>query len=317
MDKPLVSVFCLAYNHAAYIQNAIEGFLRQKTNFRFEVLIHDDASPDGTADIIRKYAKQNPDVIVPILQEKNQYSRKVRITSTFLVPRARGKYVAFCEADDFWTDPDKLQKQIDYMQAHPECTLCVHACDYVNPDGSLIKKYVPYTESRIVPTDDVILAGGSFCHTASIVTLTELVRNLPDYYFISPVGDYPLQLHFASSGRTYYFADIMSAYRYNTPGSWTARIRRNYDSLIRLQTGIITMLQGFDQATGKRFHNAVEQRIKTESFSLLEYRNDYKAMLGKEYKSLYKKLPVKQRIKIRIGRSFPWLLARYRTVSKK
>jgi len=101
---PLVSICCLTYNHAPYIRDAIEGFLMQKTNFPVEILIHDDASTDGTADIIREYETRYPDIIKPIYQTENQYSKGVKISWEYQFSRARGKYIALCEGDDYWTD---------------------------------------------------------------------------------------------------------------------------------------------------------------------------------------------------------------------
>ena len=116
--EPLVSIDCITYNHEAYIRDALEGFLMQKTDFTFEVLIHDDASTDQTANIIRKYEKKYPDIIKPIYQKDNQYSKGIQISRQFQYPRARGKYIAICEGDDYWIDPYKLQKQVDFLEAH-------------------------------------------------------------------------------------------------------------------------------------------------------------------------------------------------------
>lgn len=122
--KPLVSISCITYNHAPYIRECLEGFLMQKTNFPFEILIHDDASTDGTADIIREYQTEYPDLIKPILREKNLYSQGIRCINRFNIERAHGKYIAFCEGDDFWTDPHKLQIQFDFMEEHPDYSMC-------------------------------------------------------------------------------------------------------------------------------------------------------------------------------------------------
>ena len=122
---PLVSVYCLTYNHAKYIKDALEGFVHQKTNFQFEVIVHDDASTDGTADIIKDYARKYPDIIVPIYQNENQYSKKVPITRTFVLPILKGKYYAACEGDDFWCDENKLQKQVDWLENNPEYSLII------------------------------------------------------------------------------------------------------------------------------------------------------------------------------------------------
>lgn len=122
----LLSIICNAYNHEKYIEKTLEGFLMQKAKFHFEVLIHDDASTDSTATIIKKYEQKYPDIIKPIYQIENQYSKHIPITSTYQYPRAKGKYLAFCEGDDYWIDENKLQKQIDFLEHNPSYVACVH-----------------------------------------------------------------------------------------------------------------------------------------------------------------------------------------------
>lgn len=125
-DKcPLVSICCQTYNHVSYIRDCIEGFLLQKTSFPIEILIHDDASVDGTADIIREYEIKYPKLIYPIYQTENQYSKGARVPS-INYRRSKGKYIAFCEGDDYWTDPLKLQKQIEFLESHSEYGVCSH-----------------------------------------------------------------------------------------------------------------------------------------------------------------------------------------------
>ena len=118
----LVSICCITYNQEAYIRDALEGFVKQKTNFRYEVLIHDDASTDRTAEIIREYEEKYPDLIKPILQTVNQYSLGLtNVSGTWNFPRAvknGSKYIAMCEGDDYWIDEHKLQRQVDYLEAH-------------------------------------------------------------------------------------------------------------------------------------------------------------------------------------------------------
>ena len=131
---PLVSICCLSYNHAAFISDCLDGFLMQQTHFPIEILIHDDASTDGTDDIIRHYAAQHPDIIFPLFETENQYSRGFsgKMDIVFNYSRARGKYIAYCEGDDYWTDPLKLQKQVDFMEAHPDYSVCFHRCKRLN-----------------------------------------------------------------------------------------------------------------------------------------------------------------------------------------
>ena len=126
MDNIAVSVICTAYNHEKYIRDALEGFVSQKTDFRFEVLVNDDASTDGTAAIIREYAVKYPDIIRPVYQTENLYSQGVKIWRDVLLPMARGSYIAFCEGDDYWCDDGKLAVQKAYLDTHPECSAVVH-----------------------------------------------------------------------------------------------------------------------------------------------------------------------------------------------
>jgi len=124
MDTPLVSIWTRAYNHAPYIRKCLEGVLMQRTTFPFEYLVYDDASTDGTADIIREYEARYPDVVKPIYQTENQFSTGKKVSSRLLLPRTQGKYIAKCEGDDYWTDPLKLQKQVDFLETHPDYTIC-------------------------------------------------------------------------------------------------------------------------------------------------------------------------------------------------
>ena len=105
MRDCLVTVFCLAYNHEKYIRTTLEGFVKQKTSFKFKVLIHDDASTDGTADIIREYVEKYPDIFEAVLQEENRYQKGIDVEDEYVLPRINSKYVAACEGDDYWTDP--------------------------------------------------------------------------------------------------------------------------------------------------------------------------------------------------------------------
>ena len=123
---PTVTICCITYKHEKYIRECLNGFIMQKTNFPFEVIVHDDASPDKTADIVREYEAKYPDIIKPIYQTQNQRSLGKKVSLTYVYPKVRSKYIAICEGDDFWCDPNKLQMQYDFMEAHPDYSLCMH-----------------------------------------------------------------------------------------------------------------------------------------------------------------------------------------------
>lgn len=122
----MVSIKCLTYNHEPYIRQCLEGFVKQKTNFRFEAIVHDDASTDKTAEIVKEYAEKYPSIIKPIFEVENQYSKRDGTLTKIVNAHMRGKYVAMCEGDDYWTDPLKLQKQVDFMEANEEYAICCH-----------------------------------------------------------------------------------------------------------------------------------------------------------------------------------------------
>lgn len=141
---PLLSICCITYNHEPYIRDCIEGFLLQKTTFSIEILIHDDASTDRTPSIIAEYQSRYPELIKPMYQTDNQYSKGVRVT-WFNLERAQGRYIAFCEGDDYWTDPLKLQKQVDYLDKHPDCGLvCTDVKRYIQHTGKFEPSGIPH-----------------------------------------------------------------------------------------------------------------------------------------------------------------------------
>lgn len=214
-NTPLVSVCTLAYNHAPYIRECLEGILMQKTNFAFELLIHDDASTDGTADIIREYEAKYPNIIKPIYQIENQYSKGGRINSRFNFPRAKGKYIALCEGDDYWTDSLKLQKQVDFMEANEDYGLCYTSINLLHLDKTLTHEY--NFSNDFEPTINELMISNPIC------TLTTLFRKELIIKYINDIvpqnqnwkmGDYPIWIWFSLHSKIKYFTDITATYRY-------------------------------------------------------------------------------------------------------
>jgi len=165
----------------------------QKTTFPFEILIHDDASTDGTADIIREYEVKYPDIIKPIYQTENQYSRGINPYLAFVYPRAQGKYIALCEGDDYWIDPLKLQKQVEFLENKKNISIVIHPVK-LEKDWKIINelKFDLGKENRFFYSTDIIKERGQFAATCSYVLREEVVKQLPSWSDRYPVGDFLL-----------------------------------------------------------------------------------------------------------------------------
>ena len=213
MPNPLVSIVCESYNHEHFLRKCLDGFVMQQTSFPFEILIHDDASTDHSADIIREYAVKYPDLFRPIYQTENQYSQKVNIWTEMQYPRVKGKYIAHCEGDDYWTDSLKLQKQVDYMESHPECSLCFHNAVIHWADGRQPDRLFAEVENRDYSCLESLEKW--VIPTASIMFRTELQEGygklMRDHLYIR-IGDRPLAAYCAQHGTLHGFSDVMSVY---------------------------------------------------------------------------------------------------------
>ena len=221
-SEVMVSAYCLAYNHEKYIRDALEGFVKQKTNFKYEVFVHDDASTDHTVEIIAEYAAKYPDIIKPIYQKENQYSKGKGVTRRFIYPKLTGKYIAVCEGDDYWCDENKLQRQFDFLETHPDYSACVHNTVERNcRTGEEWVRSDPKAD-RDLTFEDVMKCGGAAFHTSSLFYRREFIE-VPDELKSAHFGDYPQAVYLRLSGKIYRFKDVMSIYRYLSEGSWTER----------------------------------------------------------------------------------------------
>lgn len=231
-NAPLVSISVIAYNHEKYIRQCLDGILMQKVDFPYEVLVHDDASPDGTADIIREYEAKYPDIIKPIYQTENQYSKVgIGAISRFNDERARGKYIAQCEGDDYWTDPDKLQMQVDFLEAHPEYVGTAHSVTVINDNEEIIYIEGLSNVKRCVFTrkeyEEYAFPGhlGSWVFRNIFLTISSNIKDR--YYSYKSNADIKLSLLLILMGNIYCFSRSMSVYRriLMTGTSWSARMK--------------------------------------------------------------------------------------------
>lgn len=230
-DNIYVSIICNTYNHEKFIAHTLESFLMQKTDFAFEILVHDDASTDSTPDIIRAYVEKYPNIIKPILQTENQTTKGVYVTQAFQFSRAKGKYIAFCEGDDYWIDSNKLQFQVDWLEQHPQDIGCVHKYIVVDEDENIqnIKTFGYYEKEERYTLKD-------FEEKELPSQLASLVcRNIfkdqkqgypESFNAVNLQGDIKIYLYLLAHGSIYRLPQIYSAYRFVRKvggNSWSSR----------------------------------------------------------------------------------------------
>ncbi len=284
-----VSIFCAAYNHEKYIRDALEGFVMQKTSFPFEVLIHDDASTDGTAAIIREYEEKYPEIIKPIYQKENQYSQGIKITPTYQLPRARGKYVAFCEGDDRWTDPLKLQKQYEALEMQPNCVACMHYVQAIKADsGEPTQQIPPFNIPNRLDTVEYIrlMAEQKRTHYLQTSSYFVIKEKLQKYWGEEVgfrdtvgVGDAPLLLWLSVEGDFFIIPEFMSNYRQQVKGSWTARIYSLPEKKVQHQLSMYKMFFEFNKYTKYQYKTHVDNCLKKIRNEIYVSQGAYKLSL--------------------------------------
>lgn len=311
---PLVSICCTTYNHSNFIKDSLVGFLIQETTFPFEIIIFDDASTDNTQKIIAEYIEKYPNLIRPFLQQDNLWQGKgICGTFTIAYPNARGKYIALCEGDDYWINPYKLQKQVDLLDKHPECSICFHNVTEIYED----KSQEPYNyncpyQKQILDIEDLL--AGNFAYTCTAMFRSSLFskHKFPDWYLrpgLVEAGDYPLWIFNAEHGKILYIHEVMGVYRRHSGGFWSSKdkihqlkntiknnqyinryLKFNYEDIIKAK------ISHFYYEIALEFHKNSDFLQATKYFvkSLLEYPpnkiTSWKVILKQTFKSFVKAL---------------------------
>jgi len=256
----LVSVCMLAYNHASYIRDALNSILNQKTDFGFEILVHDDASQDATPEIIKEYAARYPMIVKPILQTVNQHSQGVYPSVNFNYPRAKLPFVAMCEGDDYWSDENKLQLQVDGLLAHPEINLSFHSAVRVNYETleDEDKVYGDYSiNDAIIPFTDILHRVRGWIPFASCMIRQSAKVRFLDFLKSKPyltVGEIYFQIFGALSAGAFFLAKPMSVYRFRTEQSWTRKAGCDPSFKARHEIAMMRSYVDLDQLTEKAYH---------------------------------------------------------------
>ena len=277
MDTPFVSICTVAYQHASFIRECMDGVLMQKTTFPFELIIHDDASTDGTADIIREYEARHPDIIKAVYQSENQFSKGVPIWSKYCISRAQGKYIAMCDGDDYWTDPFKLQKQVDFLETHPDYAICggKYRTKIIGQDetlGYIRKGKDRYPKGKTVNFDN-------FFDTYLFFTLTICFRReyINNIYRHKICIDDTVYCEVLAKGKGYLFPDYFAMYRLHPGGVNASKTYRQ-----RLQFSVDfheQMLPDFGNQSRSLRKRYIRDMIDLRFYDLAESKHVFKDYL--------------------------------------
>lgn len=294
-QKIMVSVYCLAYNHEKYIKDCLEGFVNQKTNFKYEVIVHDDASTDNTANIIKEYAERYPDIIKPIFQKENQYSQGVYIIDKFIEPILKGKYVAICEGDDYWCDEHKLQKQVEILENHPEYIACVHQTKAVNSSTGEISLCSKLRKSGVIEIEKMLLDRGPVYHTSSLFYRKKALENKPDFcYIVKGVSDYSTEFALALKGYIYYINEVMSVYRQFTESSWSLKVKNDILVKEKYYQDMIALLKEVNSYSKYRYKDLLDKTILDFKYQMWKLNPQISVLKDDDFS----KLSLRKKIKI-------------------
>ena len=309
----LVSINCITYNQEDYIADAIEGFLMQNTNFTYEILIGEDCSTDGTKEIVEQYVNKYPNKIRLITSKQNVGMGENGLR---VFEQSKGKYIAVCEGDDYWTDPYKLQKQVDYMENNPECTLCFHNALIISANiKTIIKKEKP----MITRTNSYYRGGNSnynagelallgFVPTASFLYPRHLMKNAPEWYHAAIVGDTPLKLITTNHGYAHYIDENMSVYRVGVKDSVTDKWRKenvNQENQVLLNKRFIDLYDDFNNYSNYKYDSEIRKVKIPFELIVLGLGGERKKIKSSKFEEYIKRLSAKEKVRFYAKIYFP------------
>jgi len=284
-SNPLVSVNCLTYNHESYLRKCLDGLLAQNTDFDYEILVHDDASTDGTPDIVREYAARYPDKIFPVLQTENQCSRGVPVTPAIQIPRARGKYIAVCEGDDWWSNPDKLQMEVNFLESHPDYGMVFTDYDrYLQNEDRYIRAcfkngYTP----RPLDFSEYLSSFGY------IAPPTWLLRKelFPKWNKDFVDGSFYISLCYWAQSKVHFIPEVTAVYRVNDGGISHVREARAYGHRLK---GVFSIQRMIMRANPGLITPDVREKVNSRIMKIGLYCStigDYQTLeVGRRYATL-------------------------------
>lgn len=304
VGPPLATVMIRTYNQVRFIGKALEGAVMQQTTFPFEVIVHDDASTDGTSDIVREYAQRYPGIVIADIEKENQYS-KGNYSGMNVMPR--GRYLAICEGDDYWCKEDKLQKQVDYLEKHPECSYVFSNAYDVDVDGNITGERINTDVDRVFSAEEMIRGFHVFPTTASVVTRIADMMDFPSSLLAGEVGDEPIRDFLMTRGNAFCFADKTCCYRRMSPGSWSERFMGSLAFQVRQDKAYCDFYKRFDQFSEGRFHEILQDKI-AEHDRVSCVRTIHLTKLKRVYVDYFNSLSGKTRMLLYVKYYLPFVL---------
>lgn len=304
-----ITVVIMTFNHRDYIKQALDSILSQKIDVDFDILIHDDCSDDGTYQILLDYQNKYPKKIRIIRQESRKFIIEGFNMMIFnhVVPHINSKYVAYCDGDDYWCDDLKLKKQYEFMETHPEYSMCFHCAYQLRLNNDLSSKWFIKDEGDIELKDLISENTGIPIATSSIFVKSEVFKYFSDWRKAYSVEDLPLYMTAALEGKIHRFADIMCVYRQFSVGSWSSQNKSNVNRLIAHQENLIKGAKFFDEQTNYKHHILIIKHVEGCEFRLAQLKKDFKTIFSKKNKRFLKRLSQKEKISLILQYRLPCL----------
>lgn len=327
IDNIKVTIICITYNHEKYIGKTLESFVRQKTDFKYEIIVHDDASTDGTAEIIRDYEKAYPDLFKCIYQSENQYSKNIDIFNWFIYKHVHGKYIALCEGDDYWCDYNKLQYQYDILEKNLNYCMCTHLVKCCNEDGTNNSRIIP--ESYYGLKQDEMLdsfkvahllweCGGYPFHTSSYFIKSDIILENYINNWTKESRDIDYIKSSIIEGGIVYINKAMSVRRLDSIDNWNSRMKaQGRSAWINLTKKDIIADEKFDKFTNYKYHSIIVYSILQRCCGIIDA--DYNFVM--ERLKTIKEVPIRKcnfKYKLfRISPNLVWGLKKIKYFFKK
>ncbi|MGL2966846.1 glycosyltransferase [Flavobacterium sp. XGLA_31] len=284
-----VSCHVITYNQKNYIAQCIEGILMQQVNFSFEIIIGDDNSTDGTRDILQKYAEKFPEIIKLNLRQVRGTGIPGKENFVTTLAMCTGEYISLCDGDDYWTDPLKLQKQVDFLEKNSDYVLCFHQVNILQPNGSIHEDFITIVPDEHETFKDLALSG-NYIHTPSVV-FRNIIQPLPFEFEYAPIGDYFIYMILAQHGKLKYLKETMAVYRYGVGVYSGAKTLQNIKSNLKLFTLLLSYhtdeeIKKIIWTRQQRAAGVLEDFLKGEEKVLFITKNQWKRIFKKIKKSV-------------------------------